>query len=451
MGENMNFYEANLAIITRRWPNIAKQLCAACYDISQVELVEDKQLSLVFNGIQLASSYDQEAEASIQVQSLITDVSKVTLYGTGLGLVQKILLKKSTVATLDVIILNFPLFKACLTYFDHQYWLLDERVALKSSKKQKKIHKPFIALPAELVLAKNESASLRDRLCLTLDDDFIRQNKGSGNSALKECITRNLSYIQNDNDVKELFSMNHYGMGKTHFIVCGAGPTLAEHYTWLQKKSTRQNFTLVVVDAAVMPLARVGIIADIVVSIDPAAKKLFDDLHFDDFEHVPLVYFPLVTEALLSSWQGPRFTAYSSGELYQEINEKYPRGRLYSGGSVIHPAIDLAVKMAAKKILLLGTDFSFPDGQSHTYWNDQNSNNSIHVTAENTTHWVLNSLNERVPTLLNYRGYLRDLEDYISLAKHVDFFNGSKKGALISGTRLWSEEVYEEFFTSNEI
>ncbi|MFT6836134.1 MAG: hypothetical protein ACJA0H_002180, partial [Francisellaceae bacterium] len=42
-----------------------------------------------------------------------------------------------------------------------------------------------------------------------------------------------------------------------------------------------------------------------------------------------------------------------------------------------------------------------------------------------------------VPTLLSYRGYLRDLEDYIELIKGVDFYNGSSKGALIRGTKLW--------------
>jgi len=52
---------------------------------------------------------------------------------------------------------------------------------------------------------------------------------------------------------------------------------------------------------------------------------------------------------------------------------------------------------------------------------------------------VLNGLNERVPTLLNYRGYLRDLEDYIALAKHVEFFNGSYKGAFIANTKIWPE------------
>ena len=440
---NLNFLADNLAIINRRWPEIAQELQKTQNDSNQVELIQDHELSLVFDNIQVASSYDQATEANIQIESLAASVSQVTLYGTGLGVVQKQLLKAHSVQALDVIILNIPLFKACLTYFDQQDWLLDERVTLKSPTEKSKVSSPFIALPAELVLATNASASLRDRLCLALDDDFIRQNKGIENRELQQSIMSNLSFIKHDHNISELFATDNTvikkTIKKTDFIVCGAGPTLAEHFTWLQKTSTRDKFILVAVDAAVMPLAQAGIIADIVVSIDPVAKKLLNCLNIDDFNQVPLVYFPVVSGELLSTWQGPRYTAYSTGELYQEINDKHPKGRLYCAGSVIHPAVDLSVKMGAKTVLLLGADFSFPEGKSHTFWQEEESVDAIHISTKQTTHWVLNGFNERVPTLLNYRGYLRDLEDYISLIKHVKFLNGSKKGALIANTQIWTE------------
>jgi len=436
----VNFLSDNLAIITERWPSLAQQLHSSHYDTSQVELVEDKQLSLVFDNIQIASSYDQEAEANIQIAKLPTDTEKLTLYGTGLGMVQNLLLNKNSLHAFDVVVLNLPLFKACLTYFDQQAWLLNERVTLQLANKKTKVNQPFIALPAELVLATNDSASLRDRVCLALDDEFINKNKGIANKEVQKSIMKNLSFIKNDHDISEFFSGENKDSKKTDFIICGAGPTLAEHYNWLQQTSTREQFTIIAVDAAVMPLAQAGIIADIIVSIDPVAKKLLACLNMEDFKQVPLVYFPVVSSELLSLWRGPRYTAYSTGELYQQINAKQPRGRLYCAGSVIHPAIDLSVKMAATKVLLLGADFSFPEGKSHTYWQDDNSNNSIHLTTKETNHWVLNGFNERVATLLNYRGYLRDLEDYISLAKQVEFFNGSKKGALIAGTKFFFKD-----------
>jgi hypothetical protein len=437
----LDFFIDNLAIISIRWPEVAQKVKKCHFDLSQIELVKDHELSLVFDKIQVASSYNQREEAKLQISALPIYTANVTLYGTGLGGVQSRLLENTQLKLLHVVVFNISLFKASLTYFDHKKWLLDSRVNLSLPQKNSKVENPFIALPAELVLATNESASLRDRLCLALDDNFIRQNKGIGNRELQESIMSNLSFIKNDHDVQELcsnyFFVTDNNSKKTDFIVCGAGPTLADHFTWLQHLSTRERFIIVAVDAAVMPLAQAGIIADIVVSIDPVAKKLFDKLNLDNFNKVPLVYFPVVSGELLSLWQGPKYTAYSTGELYQEINDIHPKRRLYCAGSVIHPAVDLSVKMAAKNVLLLGADFSFPDGKSHTYWQDENSNNSMHLSTEKTSHWVLNSLNERVPTLLNYRGYLRDLEDYIELIKGVDFYNGSSKGALIRGTKLW--------------
>ena len=46
------------------------------------------------------------------------------------------------------------------------------------------------------------------------------------------------------------------------------------------------------------------------------------------------------------------------------------QGQLYVGGSVIHPAVDLAVKMGAARITLFGADFAFPMNKTHAGWND---------------------------------------------------------------------------------
>lgn len=429
----MSIYDDNLSVISRRWPQLASQITLTQYNTTQLQLVEDKQVSLVFDDIQLASSHDQVAEASYQLEQLDITSKKVTIYGSTLGTIQTLLLARQQLSQLSVVILNLAVFKACLSYFDQHSWLADERVTLKVPKLNEQLSRPFIALPAALTLASDESSPLRDRVCLALDDDFITDKKGVKNEALLVKLYDNVNFIKNDLDVKRLFLSNN----NKRFIVCGAGPTLAEHYDFLSLKNTRDNFTLVAVDAAVKPLINNGIMPDIVVSIDPVAKKLFEDVNMSYFKKVPLVYFPVISESLLSAWQGPRYTAYSKGELYDSINDKYAKGRLFCCGSVIHPAIDLVVQMGADKVLLLGADFSFPEGKTHTHWHDQLSSRQVHTSIEHSTHWVLNGFNERVPTLLNYRGYLRDLENYISLVKHVKFYNGSRKGANISGTTIW--------------
>ncbi|MFT7005690.1 MAG: hypothetical protein ACJAXJ_000189 [Colwellia sp.] len=429
----MDFFIDNLAIISIRWPEIAQKLKKCHFDLSQIELVKDHELSLVFDKIQVASSYNQCEEAKLQINILPINSPKVTLYGTGLGGVQNRLLENTQLKLLHVVVFNISLFKASLTYFDHKKWLLDSRVNLSLPQKNSKVENPFIALPAELELSTLSSAPIRDRLCLALDNDYIEQSRGVLNTALQNNIMDNVNFIINDKDIKELFLSSN----TADYIVCGAGPSLAEHFNWLRQSDTKENFTIIAVDTAIKPMTKAGIIPDIIVSIDPDEKKSFEGLDLDIFRNTPLIYFPVVKNDLLSSWKGPKYTAYSMSQLYTAVNELYPRGRLYCCGSVIHPSIDLSVKMGAKSILLLGADFSFPGNKIHTHCSNEPEKITSHQTAEQTKHWVLNGENERVPTLLSYRGYLRDLEDYIELIKGVDFYNGSSKGALIRGTKLW--------------
>ena len=88
----------------------------------------------------------------------------------------------------------------------------------------------------------------------------------------------------------------------------------------------------------------------------------------------------------------------------------YLKAQLYVGGSVIHPAVDLAVKMGAAKITLFGADFAFPNNKTHAGWSD----------GDLGPNWVLlgigywTGMAQRVKTQLNFRSYLCELERYIA-------------------------------------
>ena len=107
-----------------------------------------------------------------------------------------------------------------------------------------------------------------------------------------------------------------------------------------------------------------------------------EGLEMTAFENTPLVYVPTVTNNLLQQWPGPRFTAYLRRALYVELNKRYERGFLFSTGTVTHCCVDLAVKMGAKEIVLLGADFSFPKNKSHTNITGPQSEKERLPTAE---------------------------------------------------------------------
>ena len=105
---------------------------------------------------------------------------------------------------------------------------------------------------------------------MVLDHKFINAKSGVNNKKLQQQITDNIEFITQDNDMKSL-----YLSGKNkYYIVCGAGPTLVEHYYLLQQSDTCTNFTLLAVDAAELHLVNNGIMPDIIVSIDPLLKAI---------------------------------------------------------------------------------------------------------------------------------------------------------------------------------
>lgn len=56
----------------------------------------------------------------------------------------------------------------------------------------------------------------------------------------------------------------------------------------------------------------------------------------------------MVNNETLLSWPGVRYAAYSSSPIYKKLRSQIPKAILYSGGSVIHPAIDFAVQLGVK-------------------------------------------------------------------------------------------------------
>ncbi len=413
----------NLAIIEQRWPTIFQKLMTANLTSLQVQV---EQNTLLINNIQLTSNFDRVAEAKIQTQRIPQDSAKAFVYGTGLGDVQALLLQRKSLKSLVVCLLNIDLFLHELNAIDQTDWLKDPRVTLTFAEQLKEVFEPFIALPAELMFADEGSAQLRDRLMLELDQTFIAKSHAHDNQEVIEQININIELIEKDNDVAELFNTH-----KGRVYVIGAGPTLNDHLERLiDNQSADEPIFVIGVDAAVRTLVNHHIIPNIVVTIDAVNEGMFAGITEAQFKNTDLVYFPRGQKQFIHKWSGARYCAYSTGALYHTIDKQYPRGKLITFGSVIHSAIDLAVKMGFGEVILLGTDFGFPEGKVYAKGQDHPYMESF----LNSQHWVLNGYGEKITTMLNYRGYLRDLERYIATKPEVVFLNGSKKGASIEGT-----------------
>jgi len=422
-----SFYDKNINIIAQRWPHVAQALDAAAPE-PRAKIVEDgPQTTLMIDGIHLSSSYDRAAEAALQASLVPEESLEAWVYGLGLGDLPRVLLRRETLQCVHVVLINPAVARQSFEHFDHQDWLNDDRVDILTVDGQSQVHFPFAAVPSCLQLADDASARLRDLVVLELATPFIRKRHAADDLELQARLRENKSYVANDGDVGELFGRYP---GAT-ILVAGAGPTLGEHYEKLRNRKS----PLIAVDAALKPLLQAGVVPDIVVSVDALEKGIapyFEQADLKVCSEKFLVYFPVTPTVVLKLWPGKRFVADSKIGSCQNLTDRNSKAVLYTSGSVIHPAVDLAVNMGASRVILLGADFGYPNGKSHVDGNIYVQD----VKQERGRHWVISGKGDRISSIPNLIGYLRDLETYIGHKNKVAFRNASGSGAFIQGAPL---------------
>ncbi|MDM5069162.1 DUF115 domain-containing protein [Aeromonas salmonicida] len=411
-------------LIRQRWPALWPRLLAQDVESIQAELTEGLGSTLSIDGIQLTSRHDRVKEAELQAASL-PEVAVLHLYGTGLGDLPRALLSRSSLKRLEVKIMNGALFALVLRLLDQQDWLADSRVELMMAGDESEIRLPFFALPPELQLVEDSAARIRDRLVSEIELPFASARFDAEHPAVTRRLAENRELLTSDGDVASLFGL---ARGK-HALIVASGPTLQTNLATLQAQlqTRRQDYLLISVDTALAFLLRHGIRPDIVVTIDDAIHG--SRLPADQSAQTTLVYYPTVPTAALLAWQGPRKAAYSRSPMYQTLRQEIPKGSLHSGGSVIHPAVDLAVQMGCQQVILLGTDFAFPGELTHSGWAD----GALGPTASQALSWTLDGHGRRVKTNPNFSAYRTELERYIARHPEVHFWNSSREGAEIAG------------------
>lgn len=427
MAQDREALAANLSIVRTRWPEVAERI-ENTRPTCEVSVAGSSPNTLVVGGVHLSSCYDRIAEAVLQASLVPPESPEAWVYGIGLGDLPRVLLQRPRLKRLFVVMLNPEVVCQSFAHFDHVDWLADPRVMLLTGAGQEEMHFPFAAVPPCLQLADDASSRIRDLVVLELATPYIRRQHSAANEHLLARLKENEAAVREDGDVARLFGSR---TGET-VLVAAAGPTLSQHFAWLSRQQAEHGRVLIAVDAAFRALSEAGICADIVVTMDgnrEGVLSFFEGIDLAPHKKTPLVYFPLVHADVLALWPGPRLVSYVDHPLYADLASRLPRGRLFSSGSVIHPAVDLAVRMGGERIVLCGADFSFPGGRAYV-----NGGQVRPQAASAGEHWVLNGNGERVPTAPNYRGFLRDLERYIGAHPRVAFVNAGRDGALIKGT-----------------
>lgn len=228
--------------------------------------------------------------------------------------------------------------------------------------------------------------------------------------------------------------------GKNVYLVA-AGPSLDKNYH--QLKNVSANDVIISTGTAFRKLIKAGIRPDYVIEID-ANRRITNHFRDVNAETVPMIMLSTATHWLNRDYQGEKYLVlqkdYSNAEKYAA-----ERGfTLYeTGGSVMTTALDIAIRMESKKIVVLGLDLAYTDNYAHA---DGTSRRNIPegVTDLRRIKAIDGS---DVMTNKSLDMYRQWIENRIAREKNsgIQFIDATEGGAFINGMRIYNlEEILRE-------
>ncbi len=240
---------------------------------------------------------------------------------------------------------------------------------------------------------------------------------------------KNIPKILKNHDINTIPKFNN----KTA-IIAAAGPSLEKAIPIIRE--FRKNFILFCVDTALKPLLDANIKPDAVMNIDGKnlSLKLFENLNLND---IYLFSSTVAKSEVIEKFNNKYFLFTCKPSLLTDFHNmlkdfKCKPSEVRTMGTVTAAAIDIAVQLKFKNILLLGLDLSFEKGnQTHI------SNISIKVPKldDNKLLKVKGNWDKDVLTKPDYANFINSFGKYFAdLAKNnskTNIYNVNDAGALI--------------------
>ncbi len=419
----------------QRWPVVAGALAnVPTVGSAPVTVVRAREETLSFDGIQLTSAYDRQAEARLQASRVPQDAPEATLYGVGLGDVARVLLARPAMKRLTVVILSPAVAQESFARYPADDWLADPRVELALASPDDRLAHPFAVVAPCLRLATVAAYPLRDAIVRELNEPYSSRGWRRRETELRERIVRVSERFGGDGDVSTLFGPPPGALAGRTVFVCGGGPTLSTAMEAIHRARTDgTDVTLVAVTTALLPLAGAGLTADyaVVLDADVTVALHLAGLPAGATSATTLLYVAYANEELIASWPGPRRVFHIDHPFVAAAPE--PRTRLFAGGSVVHSALDFAVRAGATRVVLCGFDFAYVGARTHA----AGARDAADVRTSRAARLsVENGRGELVASDTNLIQYLRATEQYIARHPEVTFLNASAEGARIRGAVL---------------
>ncbi|QBF84015.1 DUF115 domain-containing protein [Shewanella maritima] len=220
--------------------------------------------------------------------------------------------------------------------------------------------------------------------------------------------------------------------GKT-CVVLGGGPSLDLHLDWLLQN--RDNLIVFAVSRLTGKLNKLGIQADIIVSVDPQPENF--DVNKDLMQLTPnalLVYSYHLETRMVGQWSGAAL--YTGNRLpWSELDAD---NTLSMGPTVTNSAVEVAVDMGFEQIVLLGVDFCHSQsGATHT---KGTFGSSLGPQLGQMFEWVETYSGEMAETPMQLVSAIAGLEESVASYSNVRVVNIAKDAAKVKGVDYQAPE-----------
>lgn len=349
---------------------------------------------------------------------------KYCIWGLGLGYHITALLEKSKTVSVVVLETNLQMIVLAMKFQDWAELLAEGRIEIRYEKRLEKLLKNMekngmflIHYPSLQILpASREKEILENYFVSTnsmreqkqdMDDNFYRLQK----FMLPEC-----------QEVVQKIT------GST-LVIVAAGPSLEREISAL--KEVQAETVILSVGTVAQNLIVNEIYPDFILITD-AWEQMYKQIENIGNTEIPLLLLSTASAEAANCYKGPCYLVYQEGYMPAEKIAHENQYMLFrSGGSVITLAVDMGIRLAARKMILLGADMAYTDHRLHAF----ETTDKEYMTLEMRE--VDGIDGKKVKTGKNLDIYRKWIENRIKDKTDVEIYNSSY-GARIRGTKEMS-------------
>lgn len=370
----MKWWDKNFKILQKNHPNIAKivesaeeGLCFTEVSAKNGDLVVKVKTSSGERN--LHSLYNPKEEAERFIGSFNLNKGTVPLVvGFGLGYhVWELLKHEKNFPAIYVFELRPQLLKKSFEMFDQKKLLKNKKLRLIVNSDPNELMKAFYKVVKEVLENKEKQLIIHQpSLQLYKEEasefvDILQKVRivPKFQEMLKENFLSNLPIILKSPGIKNFFNK----FDNIPVFLVSAGPTLKRDIEGLKK--VKDKGIIISVSTVFSILLENGIRPDFIAIGDPKEVMI---THFQDNlnSDVPLIYIPTASKKVIHDYQGPKIVALQTKFSFSDfVSDRIDKGRVEVGESVSTLILDVAIRMGANPIIMIGQDLAFTDGHTH--------------------------------------------------------------------------------------